>query len=282
MRCSGARAGVASRTVTVSGIVRGVPPTRADDARRRVVRERAERVAGRGELVGGRAGEVERVADDREDIGVLQQQRAPAGGLERMAEAVDDVAVAIGDRADRADADGAGGETDGERRAGHERLRRERAERPCRSGDDRAAVRARRALAAAARARARGPTSSAAKRARWPRAAASARGARRSAASRQREHLLDRRHEPDVLAVLADRRGDRAGVADRAVRVRAVDGRAGEALGDPGRGDRRARHAHEDPRAAAELSATTSSTSTSKSLIVVPWTTVRAVHCRPR
>ena len=86
--------------------------------------DRADVVAGRAELVGRQLGRAERVVDDRVDEGVLQEQRAPAGAVERVAEEPDVAGVGVGDGADRADADVAGGHADGDRRAGHERLRR--------------------------------------------------------------------------------------------------------------------------------------------------------------
>ena len=62
------------------------------------------------------------------------------------------------------------------------------------------------------------------------------------------KHLLDRRDEHDVVAVLADALGDRAGVAAHAAGARAQDRGAGEAGTDAGGVDRRTGRAHEDPR----------------------------------
>ena len=71
-----------------------------------VVAEGALVVAAAGrELVGlGGLGDAERVADHREDVGVLHEQRARAELVERVAEGPQPVAVAVGDGADRAEA----------------------------------------------------------------------------------------------------------------------------------------------------------------------------------
>ena len=60
------------------------------------------------------------------------------------------------------------------------------------------------------------------------------------------QHLLDRRGQHDVVAVLAEALGDRAGVARRPQIHRG----AREAGPDAGRVDGRARHADQDARAA--------------------------------
>ena len=60
----------------------------------------------------------ERVVDDRVDPGVLQQQRAPAGGVERMPERPDPRAVDVRHGADRAGREVAGGQADGHGGAG--------------------------------------------------------------------------------------------------------------------------------------------------------------------
>ena len=88
--------------------------------------------------------------DDAEHVGVLEQQRPRADAVERVPEAPDLVAVRVGDGADRARGEVAGRVADAERRAGAQRLDRERAERARRAR--RARVRPRLAAAALERA----------------------------------------------------------------------------------------------------------------------------------
>src|SRR4051794_26809895 len=65
------------------------------------------------------------------------------------------------------------------------------------------------------------------------------------------EDPLDRGDDPDLFAVVAPPRRDRARVALHARRVAAVDGGAGEAGADPARLDGRSGYAHEYPRRSA-------------------------------
>ena len=220
----------------------------ADHRGARVVGDRAEVVADGGELV-GRAGVVARVGvrDHRVDVGVLQQQRAQAGVLERVAEAPHAVAVDVGDRPDRADREVARGVADAHRRARPRRGGGERVERQ-RGGDEHLAP------ARVPRARARQPRGDPAaqagdrQRLGQRQHAPDARLARDRLPSRcvgrVGEDLLDRRRQHGLAAVLADRLGDRAGVLPVA-----VDRRAREAGADAGAVDRGAGHADEDPRA---------------------------------
>ncbi len=233
-----------------SGIARG---RRADLARDRVhlvVRHRALHVAVRGgELVGDRAEvlHAERVLDDRVDVGVLEEQRAPAEALEGVPERPDVVAVAIGHGADRAQAEVARGDRDRHRRARPQLNGLVARHRPGGRHDQRPS-------------RAHGRLAS---RARPPRpdspvtvsGVVSGRAARSSARSRRADarrggrpvadHQLDRRGERDVVAVLAEALRDGAGVA-----AVAQDRRAGEAGSDAGRVDRRAGDADEQARSA--------------------------------
>ena len=93
-----------------TGIDGGSAPRAPGDGVGRVVGDRAERVAERGVLVGRRrVGERDRVVDHAVDVGVLQEQPARAGALERVAERPHPVGVGVGDGADRADLDVAAG-----------------------------------------------------------------------------------------------------------------------------------------------------------------------------
>ena len=86
--CSPAR----SRATMCSGIDGGAAPTVPAIEADRVAGDGALHVpAGRGELVGDRAEvrDAERVLDHREDVGVLQEQRAPAEPVERVPEGPD-------------------------------------------------------------------------------------------------------------------------------------------------------------------------------------------------
>ena len=135
-RAAGA-AGLARRPRS-SGIVGGVAPTVPGYRRHRVRADHALDVAaGGGELVGAGAdlGNRERVRDHPEHVGVLEDQRAPAERVERVPEGPDARAVAVGDGADGAERDVAGGQRRGHRRAGHERLLGEAAERAGRRGE---------------------------------------------------------------------------------------------------------------------------------------------------
>ena len=76
---------------------------RADDGGERVVGERADVVAGDGELVRAAGERGVRLVDDAEDVGVLEQQVARAGGLERVAERPHAGRVGVGDGADGAE-----------------------------------------------------------------------------------------------------------------------------------------------------------------------------------
>ncbi len=89
-------------------------------------------------MIAPEVGHTERVADHPEDVGVLQEQRAPAEAVERVSEGVDLVAVAVGDRADRAERDVAGRERRGHGGAREQLLRRVAADRAGRRGQHRA------------------------------------------------------------------------------------------------------------------------------------------------
>ena len=222
-------------------------PVRPDHRGARVVGDRAEVVADGGELV-GRAGVVARVGvrDDGVDVGVLQQQRAQARVLERVAEAPHAVAVDVGDRPDRADREVARGVADAHRRARPRRGGGERVERQ-RGGDEHLAPP--RLPCARARQPRGDPAAQAGdgQRLGQRQHAPDARLARDRLPSRcvgrVGEDLLDRRRQHGLAAVLADRLGDRARVLPVA-----VDRRAREARADAGAVDRGAGHADEDPR----------------------------------
>ena len=241
----------------------------ADDRRGGVVGERADVVAGDRELVRAAGERRVRVVDDLEDVGVLEQQRARAGALERVAERPH----ARRRRCRR--------RCRSRRCAGRRSSSRPRRRRPGRSvcggklpsgpagtastgrptfaaGPlERAGRAARRQAGDRQRADQRlAPLGGCGGSPRGPAARARSRSARRrSPASalrrvvRVREDRLDRRREHGLAAVLADRLRDRADVALHAVAVGAVDRRAREARADAGRVDRRARDRDEDPRA---------------------------------
>ena len=225
-----------------TGTVGGVAPGAADDGGGRVVGDRPEVVADGGELV-GRAGVVARVRvrDHRVDVGVLEQQRAQAAVLERVAEAPHAVAVDVGDGADRADREVARRVADAHRRAGARRGAGKGV-----SGIAGAASTVPPRLRARLGELPREPAVEPGDRQRLgqrqhapdPRAAGVAARDRLAArrVGRVGEDLLDRRREHGLAAVLADRLGDRAGVAPAA-----VDRRAGEARADAGAVDRRGR-----------------------------------------
>ena len=137
LAASVSRAPVSASSLKIrTGMVGGRRSGAADHRGARVVGDRAEVVADGGELV-GRAGVVARVGvgDHRVDVGVLQQQRAQARVLERVAEAPHAVAVDVGDRPDRADGEVARGVADAHRRARPRRGGGERVERQ-RGGDE--------------------------------------------------------------------------------------------------------------------------------------------------
>ena len=98
---------------------------RADDRGERVVRHGADVVAGGGVLVRPARDRGIRLADDPVDVGVLEEQVARAGALERVAERPHAGAVGVGDRADRPQPQVAARVADGDGRAGAQRLHRE-------------------------------------------------------------------------------------------------------------------------------------------------------------
>ena len=233
-----------------------------------------------------------------EDVGVLQQQRAPADGLERVPERPHLVAVDVDDRADRARPHVAGRVADGDRRARPQRLRREAP-----SGPAGTASTGRPAFAAAVSSASRQRRAQPADGQRRPAAracASAAPSARRfglaaphapsprprglpGASTGRAEDRLDRRRQRDLAAVLADRlaRSRRS----RAARPRRPGSRSASPR-SPGRSRSRpppARTPDQDapgPRVASPSA--TSSTSTSNELIVRPLDhrVARAVHAR--
>ena len=249
-------AGVAVAREDRHGVVRWQRPEAPADGADAVAGDRADVVAGGAELVRRQLLGADGVVDDRVDVGVLQEQRPPAGAVERVAEQPHVRAVGVRDGADRAELDVARRVADRHGGARHERLRRKL------RGARRRARRQQRPPGAACGAREHRRDRRAEPRQRQrrgERAAADQRRARGRASRRPRrldrlgEDRLDRRRQPDAAAELADAGRDRADVARDAGRVGAVDRRAREARSDPRRVDRRARHANEDARVVGSL-----------------------------
>ncbi len=190
-----------------------------------------------------------------EHVGVLEQQRAPADAVERVAEAPHAVAVRVGHGPDRARRDVPGGVADAERAARQQLLHRERAERPGGRRQDQPPARGRRLLERVAEARVE-PGHRDRRRERAGLREHPGRPRRRRTGRARRvdgvaEDRLDRRREHDLAAVLADRLGDRADHARRPLGVGAVDRRAGEARPDARLVDRRPGRTDHDPRSRA-------------------------------
>ena len=186
---------------------------------------------------------------DVEDVGVLEEQRARADAVERVAEAPHLVAVDVGDRAERGARDVAGRVAGRERRARLQRLAAGSVPSgPAGRGEDVAAAVAAARAGALRRARARARRPRAAPRAASrPRAAAPSGGPRAAAGRPAWPRIAcDRRGERHVAAVRADRVRDRADRPRRARGVGAEDRRAREARADARGVDRRAGGAEED------------------------------------
>ena len=208
-------------------------------------------MTGRGQLVARLLRRV-RVVDDVVDVGVLEQQRAPAGAVELVPERVHGRPVDVRDGPDRSHRHRSRRVAGAHRRARDQRL----------DGEVRdLAAAGRRGDHESAGARG-GPLDEAEHRRRQP-ADGQRREQRRGLGGQSRQvgrrvhglakHLLDRRHQHDVVAVLADPLGDRPRVLERPERIGAVDRRAREPLGDAARVDRGPRHLDEDPRPLARL-----------------------------